>query len=107
MIGADVNNGLWALYGARQGLLKTMCSDWDFVNVRDFKWLNDFWHNNVCMLDDYELYTATVEFGNRIVAELEIPISPEPLSSSQSCFFKTVYQSPARSAKQQFIDRNT
>ena len=39
----DVDNGLWAIYGAREGLVKTMLTDWDFVNVRDFKYLNDLW----------------------------------------------------------------
>jgi hypothetical protein len=27
MVGADVDNGLWAIYGAREGLYKTMCTD--------------------------------------------------------------------------------
>ena len=29
MVGADVENGRWAIYGAREGLYKTMCTDWD------------------------------------------------------------------------------
>ena len=40
--GSDVDNGQ-AIYGAREGLVKTMLTDWDFVNVRDFKYLNDLW----------------------------------------------------------------
>ena len=45
MIGADVENGLWAIYGAREGLYKTMCTDWDYINVRDFEYLNNMWNN--------------------------------------------------------------
>ena len=38
MVGTDVENGLWAIHGARQGLYKTMCTDWDYVQVRDFEY---------------------------------------------------------------------
>lgn len=39
-VGADVENGLWAMYGARLGCYMTNLTDWDFVNVRDFDYLN-------------------------------------------------------------------
>lgn len=39
-VGADVQNGLWAIYGARLGCYLTTLSDWDFKNVRDFEYLN-------------------------------------------------------------------
>ena len=41
MIGADVENGLWAILGTRTGLYMTMCTDWDYVQVRDFEYLNE------------------------------------------------------------------
>ena len=40
-VGADVDYGLWAILGAREGCHKVTHSDWDFVDVRDFKWLNN------------------------------------------------------------------
>ncbi len=40
-VGADVDNGLWAMYGARLGCHMTNLTDWDYVNVRDFKYLNE------------------------------------------------------------------
>ena len=43
MVGADADNGLWAIYGARQGTYLTMCTDWDIVNTRDFEYLNEMW----------------------------------------------------------------
>ena len=43
-VGADVENGIWAIYGAREGMYKTMCTDWDYVNVRDFEYLNNLWN---------------------------------------------------------------
>lgn len=39
-VGADVDNGLWAMYGARLGCYKTNLTDWDYQQVRDFDYLN-------------------------------------------------------------------
>jgi hypothetical protein len=55
MAGADVENGMWAIYGAREGLYKTMRTDWDFINVRDFKYLNKYWDENVSGLSEDSL----------------------------------------------------
>ena len=41
-VGADVENGLWSMYGARLGCYMTNLTDWDYINVRDFDWLNNF-----------------------------------------------------------------
>ena len=42
-VGADVTNGLWAMYGARLGCQMTNLTDWDYVNVRDFEYINKLW----------------------------------------------------------------
>jgi hypothetical protein len=101
MVGADVENGRWAIYGAREGLYKTMCTDWDFVNVRDFEWLNNYWDNK--NIDEEDLETETEDLGNKLINELDIPIAIDPLNASQSAFFKTVYQNPSRNPNQQFV----
>lgn len=46
-VGADAENGLWAMYGARLGCYMTNLTDWDFVNVRDFEYLNALFENTV------------------------------------------------------------
>jgi len=46
-VGADIENGLWAMYGARLGCSMTNLSDWDFVNVRDFDYLNQLFEETV------------------------------------------------------------
>ena len=102
MVGADATHGDWAIYGARQGLIKTMLSDWDYVNVRNFKWLNDFWINEVQHVSD--INADTIEFGHVIKNELSLPISETPLNPDQSKFFKTVYQNPPR-VSQKIIDK--
>ena len=107
MVGRDVENGDWAIYGAREGLYKTMCTDWDFVNVRDFDYLNDYWNNNLDGRPLGEIQDKTFKLGELIKRDLDLPISEIPLDPGQSKFFKTVYQNPARTLKQQFIDRET
>lgn len=42
-VGADIENGLWAMYGARLGCYMTNLTDWDYVNVRDFEYINELW----------------------------------------------------------------
>lgn len=102
MVGADVENGDWAILGARAGLYMTMCTDWNYVNVRDFTYLNDLWKVSFESIEDvgYEIE----QYGSKLINELEIPIAESPLDSQQSKFFKTVYQNPARTANQQFIN---
>ena len=51
-VGADTENGLWAIYGAREGCYPTNCTDWDFVNVRDFEYLNELLKNKMNLLAD-------------------------------------------------------
>jgi len=103
MVGADVENGDWAIYGAREGLYKTMCTDWDFVNVRDFEWLNEYWNSKD--LNEDEIEDNTLSLGYSLIEELDLPIAAEPLNGNQSRFFKTVYINPDRSKGQNFLDR--
>lgn len=108
-VGADVSNGMWAVYGARQGLYKTMLTEWDYVNVRDFKYLNDMWETevkNIASPDDQQpLLEASIDLGKKLRMGLDLPIPIVPLDDQQSYFFKTVYQNPVRTERQHFIDR--
>jgi hypothetical protein len=104
MVGADVENGKWAIYGAREGLYKTMCTDWNFINVRDFEYLNNYWNEIEPKVSMAGLEDSIEEYGIKLIKELEIPIAESPLNAQQSEFFKTVYQNPARTANQQFIN---
>lgn len=43
-IGADIDNGIWAMLGAREGCYLTNCDPtWDYANVRDFEYLTNYW----------------------------------------------------------------
>jgi hypothetical protein len=95
-IGMDVANGEWAIYGARHGCYMTNLTDWNYINVRDFSWLNNFW-------EDYEqtifhrpqLISEIDRLGNEIKFGLNLPID-KPFTSDQSKFFKMTYTNPSR-----------
>jgi hypothetical protein len=44
-VGADVENGFWAIYGARLGTQLTMLQDWDYRQVQWFDALAELWQN--------------------------------------------------------------
>ena len=105
MVGADVKNGEWAIYGAREGLYKTMCTDWDYIQVRDFTYLNEYW--NQSKPKESSLQHEIKGLGSVLKEELDIPISQNSLSSDQSIFFKEVYQNLSRHSTKQFIDNES
>lgn len=96
MTGQDVKNGIYAILGARQGLYKTMCTDWDFINVRDFAYLNTLWNNELVDIDEDSAAYLAQQFGDKIKQHLDIPISSLPLSVDQSKFHKTTFTNSIR-----------
>ena len=90
MIGADVENGLWTIYGAREGVYKTMCTDWDHVQVRDFKYLNNIWEEEYSKVTKEMLPYEIMGIGETLIHELNLPIAANPLDKEQSNFFKQV-----------------
>jgi len=94
MVGKDAEHGDWAILGTRAGLYMTMCTDWDYVQVRDFEYLNDLWKASFESIEDTDLEIE--EYGIKLINKLDIPIAEQPLNAQQSKFFKTVYQNPTR-----------
>jgi hypothetical protein len=43
-VGAHEENGLYAVYGARLGTWLANCTQWNYVEVRDFEILRDIWN---------------------------------------------------------------
>lgn len=103
MIGKDVKNGNWAILGTRAGLYMTMCTDWDYVQVRDFEYLNELWITSFRSIDDVNFKIE--EYGIKLINELNIPIAEQPLDAQQSKFFKEVYQHPSRTDHQRFTEK--
>ena len=87
-VGADVDNGLWAIAGARQGTYNTMLSDWDYTEVQDFEKLKDYWDNTV---HKFEIDSFVDLFADELRTRLDLPIVD--MNAEQSRFFKHHYKS--------------
>ena len=101
-VGADVENGLWAIYGARRGCYMTNCTDWDYLNVRDFKWLNEFWADHESKFSQKDLVDNIASLGSELAKRLDIDVATY-FDHSQSRLFKSIYTSPPR-MKNTFIE---
>lgn len=92
-VGADVDNGIWSMLGAREGCYKTNCTDWDYANVRDFEWLTTYWQEQ-----GYGPATDInyrVEWlGSELRGKCNIPVSN--IDADGSRFFKSVYNNTPR-----------
>ena len=85
-VGRDVQHGIWSIYGARLGTYLTMLTDWDYVNVRDFEYLNEIFKG------EYEMQNPNEEaerIGEILQNKLGMPICE--MSAEASKFFKTHY----------------
>ena len=98
-VGLDVDNGIWAMYGARLGTWMTNCTDWDYVNVRDFEYVNTLWHDTYSKMDETDLLYEMEILGQKLVNELGMDIPLDVYNEEQSKFFKSLYVNPPRIGK--------
>lgn len=84
-VGLDVENGVWAIYGARYGTWMVMLNDWDPKNVQ--------WFDNIAALWDSvqkdDARHVAESLGEDLAEKLRLPICT--LSKEQSSFFKRHY----------------
>jgi hypothetical protein len=84
-VGADVENGIWAIYGARLGTYMTMLTDWDYRDVADFD-------NYPALWDQYKNNNPVISsgfIGEELDSKLGLPMCT--LDAGQSEFFKRHY----------------
>lgn len=86
-VGTDVENGIWAIYGARLGTYMTMLTDWDHSNVQWFDNYPELWEQ----YKDRDPYHSSKFFGEALSDKLGLPMCT--LDSEQSKFFKRHYNS--------------
>ena len=92
-VGADVKNGLWAIYGACQGCLwTTLQQDWDHSITRDFTELDNIWDQTIDQGDDSRK-TAIKEMHNDLNYHLGLNVAL--LDEEQSKFVKFINSCPA------------
>lgn len=84
-VGADVENGIWAIYGARLGTHMTMLTDWDYRDVADFDNYPALWEkynrNDPALSSEF--------IGEELEDKLGLPMCT--LDAEQSKFFKRHY----------------
>lgn len=84
-VGADANNGYWAIFGARLGTYMTMLTDW---NHQDVMWFDNF----PILWEEYKGVNPEAEadvIGKHLSDKLGLPMCV--LSPEQSLFFKRHY----------------
>jgi hypothetical protein len=86
-IGADVEHGVWAMAGARQGTHMTMLTGWDYRAVQSFDALEELW-KEAGIRDPEELVIA---YQDALYTQLDLPMCM--LNRDQSRFFKHHYRS--------------
>ena len=110
-IGSDVENGLWAIYGARLGCHKAVLTQWDNNQIADYEWFKKFFYDeiapqfdgindNTCRFTKQEwdsnmLFKETCRLGRELNEEINemMLFDPDP----QICkFFKKTYVNPKR-----------
>ena len=89
-VGADVENGMWAIYGARLGTYMTMLTEWDHTNVQWFDNYITLWEEQVLRDPEREATFIGTELHDRLGLPMCI------LSSEQSKFFKRHYKADFR-----------
>jgi len=110
-VGADVENGLWAMFGTRLGAYMTNLArdSFDYKNVRDFKWHDAFWQQSVqpqfsggaeiCKAtgwtyDKRKLQDEVFKLGEVLRTRLGLEIAE--LDANGSKFFKESWINPPR-----------
>ena len=89
-VGADVDNGEWAIYGALAGVYECNLTTWDFNDIIDYDWFANKW-------PEFE-NTDPIERAKHLRTELRkhLGINLVELNKDQSKFFKQLYQDPYR-----------
>lgn len=86
-VGSDVDYGLWAIAGARQGTYMTMLTEWDHRLVQSFDALGEIW----ATVKDSDPELIANRLAEELHTQLDLPMMS--LFPEQSKFFKHHYRS--------------
>lgn len=94
-VGMDVENGIYAILGARQGTYMTMLTTWDYKQVQDFDKLKEIYDEfNIESLSTDAVKESVISYGTMLKTQLGLNITL--LNPEQSKFFKHHYKSNYR-----------
>ena len=83
--GADIENGDWAIYGARLGTYMVMLDGWDYKKVQWFDNLAELWEE----IQHHDVSSKSPPLGEILRRRLTLPIAD--LTPDASRFFKHHY----------------
>jgi hypothetical protein len=92
-VGADVENGYWAMYGARLGTYMIMLENWDHHYVQDFDVLEKLWAS----FSQDDPVVGCTNIHDALTKRLGLPITL--LTPEQSRFFKHHYSTGQRNSE--------
>lgn len=108
-VGADVENGLWSIYGTRLGVIMSNLTTWSHADIADFDWFDQHWERIVapsfaggfeyCPYTEYrwdwdKLWDGICSQGDVLRRQMGLKIAD--LDEEASRFFKDVYVAPTR-----------
>ncbi|MEY4334269.1 MAG: hypothetical protein RLZZ196_3012 [Bacteroidota bacterium] len=100
-VGADVENGMFSILGAREGAALTNCTDWDYTNVRDFEYLTDYWNKHYENATP-EIFTEQINFYGKELKE-KCGLEIANLDPAGSKFFKATYLNFPRGLRKKHV----
>ena len=86
-VGLDVDQGAWAIAGARMGTHMTMLTDWNHTEVQSFDALEPLWEP-LCYTDPAEIIQR---YSEPLATQLDLPMNV--FMPAESKFFKHHYRS--------------
>lgn len=89
-VGRDIENGIWAMLGARQGLFEILDNKIDNSFINDYDWFLEKWQT----LKENDPDILLLQYANKLNEKYEYYI-PE-LDSNISKWFKNTYINPVR-----------
>lgn len=89
-VGQDIENGIWAIYGARLGCYMLMFTDFDHSIISDYDKMASLWQD----YSKKDPYKESIELGKILRNKIGLDIAD--LDSTTSKFFKRVYMNPPR-----------
>jgi hypothetical protein len=85
-VGVHEENGLYAILGARMGTWMTNCTDWNYIDVRDFEILRDMYDQNI---DHSNIEHDVIELGEKI--KINLGLDWPNFNSQQSKYTLDLY----------------
>lgn len=92
-VGADVTNGLWAIFGARLGLYEFYFNNLSLENIRDYDWFDLYWQETFAKKENLPQESFLLPEIEKLGTALnqKINLGLQLLTPQSSEFFKSVY----------------